>query len=105
MLGKIKTAFDFVRNVWKNKKMTGDQAATLSMRWARPIFFILMTVMFLWGWNNPEMMGGYFEQMAKAPEWLTNIFTILILGLAVEKGISRPLQNTMVAIKGKKDGE
>ena len=76
-------------------KINGDAAATLSMRWARPIFFILMTVMLIAGWYYPATLDLFFTALAKAPEWLTNIFTILILGLAVEKSVARPLVNAL----------
>ncbi len=94
--GVIVYTKDFVK---KAKNIDGDAAASMSMRWARPVFFILMTAMLLVGWWDAAKIGIYFEAMSKAPDWLTNIFTILILGLAVEKGISRPIGETVTAVK------
>lgn len=91
------------KRAWKAfaPEATGDKLASLAMRWARPIFFVLMTVMLVYGWRHPDELGTYFEAMAKAPEWLSNIITIMVLGLAVEKGITRPLSEVVKAVKGK----
>lgn len=96
----LSTAFS---RAWKAiaPDTSGEALATLSMRWARPIFFILTTVMLVYGWHHPEMLGIYFDAMSKAPDWLSNIITIMVLGLAVEKGISRPVGEVVKAIKGK----
>ena len=77
----------------------GDRLATLSMRWARPIFFMLATIMLIAGWWFPERIQAYFTAMAAAPDWLANILTILILGLAVEKSVARPIKEALEAIK------
>ncbi len=97
----LKSLIGFITTMPLLKNFNGDNAATLSMRWARPIFFILMTTMFVIGWYYPTHIDVFFVAMTKAPEWLTNIFTILILGLTVEKGISRPLHNAYVATRTK----
>ena len=62
---------------------------------------MLATIMLIAGWWMPDRIGAYFEAMSKAPEWLSNILTILILGLAVEKSLARPLKEAVEAIKGK----
>lgn len=83
------------------KSCDGERMATLSMRWARPIFFILTTAMLVFGWWHPDILGAYFTALSVAPSWFTDILTILILGLAVEKGIARPIASVVKAIKGK----
>lgn len=89
MLQRIKKLWEDIKRFIKDtyKGTTVDGLASLSMRLARPIFFILTTVMLVYGWFNPPAMMAYFTAMAAAPEWLTNIITILVLGLAGEKGI------------------
>jgi len=82
------------------KRFDGDRAAHILMRLARPVFFCLATAMLILGWYEPARIGNYFEAMAKAPSWLANILTILILGLAVEKGVVRPVKELVERIKG-----
>lgn len=83
------------------KSCDGERMATLSMRWARPIFFMLTTIMLVFGWWHPDILGAYFTALTLAPSWFTDIVTILVLGLAVEKGLARPLESVVKAIKGK----
>jgi len=83
------------------KSCDGERIATLSMRFARPVSFMLMTGMLIAGWWYPDMLGAYFTALSVAPNWFTDIVTILVLGLAVEKGIARPIASVVKAIKGK----
>lgn len=85
----------------KLSTIDGDRLATLSMRWARPIAFIGFTILLIAAFWLPDEVGAYFDAMAKAPDWLSNILTILVLGLAVEKGLARPLKEVVEAIKKK----
>ena len=99
----LRTAFGNVTSAIHRflKSCDGDRIATLSMRWARPVFFILTTIMLVVGWWHPDILGAYFTALSIAPKWLTDIITILVLGLAVEKGVARPVSDVVKAIKVK----
>ena len=80
-----------VKRIWEAlqgfiKGGTPDKAATLAMRFARPVFWVLITVMLVVGWFQPENLGTYLAALAKAPDWFADIITIMALGLSVEKG-------------------
>ncbi|GGD64527.1 hypothetical protein GRI62_11920 [Erythrobacter arachoides] len=82
------------------KSCDGERMATLSMRWARPVFFMLLTILLIVGWWYPERMDAYFTALSKVPDWLAQIITILVLGLAIEKGLARPIADVIKAVKG-----
>jgi hypothetical protein len=77
------------------RSLTADRLADASMRFARPIFFILITAMLVGGWFAAADLKTYFEAMSAAPDWLTDIITIFVLGLAVEKSVARPVKEIL----------
>lgn len=61
------------------------ELATLAMRWFRPITFALLSLLFVSGfWLNAEMQA-WLEIVALAPDWLTSLLTIIVVGVAGEK--------------------
>jgi len=64
---------------------SGDKAADISMRWARPIALMLITLMFVIGWSNPTSLLAFAQAIAVLPEAFWNVVYIVLGSLATTK--------------------
>lgn len=62
-----------------------NDLADIFMRFFRPIVFTLLCVCFVTGFFRPDYLKEYLEAASAAPDWLYNIMTILVAGVATEK--------------------
>ena len=71
--------------IWNRIKRFLEASATVSIRLFRPVTFMLLTVLFIGGYYYPEPFVVFLTAAAKAPDWLTNLLTVLVVGVASEK--------------------
>lgn len=62
-----------------------DALANNSMRWARPIALMLITVMFVIGWSNPATLLAFAQAIAVLPDQFWTVVYIILGSLSTTK--------------------
>jgi len=80
IISKAKELFSKVKPYLSTEKLADN-----SMRWARPMALMLVTLMFVVGWSNPTTLLAFAQAIAVLPEAFWNVVYIVLGSLATTK--------------------